>query len=191
MRLFVALELPDAWRNAALAVRTALEAALDVESSSALRWVRPDLLHVTVRFLGEFPDAEVNRLQAALDRHIEAVDLALSLGEVGRFGSPQRTQVVWLGVAGDSATLRSLAERVDRACLEAGAPPEARAFQPHLTLARVRERTSSEARRAIAAAVDALEPPAPMAFRAHDVALVRSTLGGGAPRYETLSRHGR
>ena len=189
MRLFVALELPDAWRDAAVEVRAALEATLDVASSRALRWVRPDLLHVTLRFLGEFPDADLDRLQRALDRHVEAFDLALSLGEVGRFGAPQRTQVVWLGVGGDVAGLRSLAERVDRACLEAGAPFEARSFQPHLTLARVRERASPDARRAIAAAVDALDLPGGLQFRAHQVALVHSTLGGAAPRYNVKSRH--
>jgi 2'-5' RNA ligase len=190
VRLFVVLELPHAWREAAVEVRSALDGTLGVEPSSALRWVQPGLLHVTLRFLGEFPDTEVARLQDTLDRHVGGFDLGLGLGAVGRFGPWQRTQVVWLGVDGDVAGLRALAERVERACLEAGAAAEARAFQPHITLARVRERTSPEARRAIAAAVDALEAPAPSALRAREVALVRSTLGGAAPRYDVLSRHG-
>jgi RNA 2',3'-cyclic 3'-phosphodiesterase len=190
VRLFGALELPDAWRDVAIDVRSALDAALEFEQSSVLRWVRPDLLHVTLRFLGELPDPELEGLQEALARHIEPFDLALALDRVGHFGSRQRPQVVWLGIGGNVAGLRALADRVDRACVEAGAPSDARAFQPHITLARIRDRTSTEARRTIAAAVDGLESPPPAPFRAHEVALVRSTLGGATPRYDVLSRHG-
>lgn len=190
MRLFVALELPDAWRDAALALRSALEARLDSEAVRALRWVQPELMHLTLRFLGEFPDAEVDGLAATLDRYLEAFELELSLAGVERFGPPHRTQVLWLGVGGDLEGLRTLAGSVERVCVEAGAAPEPRAFRPHITLARVRERTSAELRRAVAQAAEALAPAAPTAFRVYEVALVRSILGGGAPRYEVLSRHG-
>jgi 2'-5' RNA ligase len=190
VRLFVALELPDTWREAAIEVRAALEGMLDPATSAALRWVQPELLHLTLRFLGEFPDSEVGRLQEALDRHVEVFSLDLSLAGVGRFGAAQRLRVLWLGVEGDLAGLRTLAAQVERACVEAGATPEARPPQPHITLARVRERAPVEARRAIDAAWAALEAPARVAFRAHEVVLVRSILGGRAPRYEVLSRHG-
>lgn len=121
MRFFVALELPEDWRTAAVEVRAALEARLGEESARALRGVDPKLLRLTLRFLGEFPDAAVPRLQAELDRALDSVDLNLAIGGVGGFGGRNRIQVVWLGVAGDLAGLRTLADRVDHACIEAGA----------------------------------------------------------------------
>jgi RNA 2',3'-cyclic 3'-phosphodiesterase len=191
MRLFVALELPDTWRAAALEVRAVLESALDDSSARALRWVDPALLHLTLRFLGEFPDTEVPRLQAALDA-IDPFDLELALAGAGGFGGRNRLQVVWLRAASARSPARSPAARVECACSEAGARPEARAFRPHVTLARVRERAPADARRALAAAIEALPPASePRAFRAREVALVRSYLGEGPTRYEVLSRHPR
>jgi RNA 2',3'-cyclic 3'-phosphodiesterase len=190
MRLFVALGLPADWRAAAVEVRRALESSLDTEAARALRWVDPALLHLTLRFLGEFPDTEVPTLQAALQRTINDIDLELSLAEVGGFGGRNRLQVIWLGLAGDVEGLRTLAEQVDRACVEVGAPPEARGFQPHVTIARVRERTAPDIRRTLAATLEGLAPPAaPLAFRPREIALVRSHLGNGPPRYQVLSRH--
>jgi 2'-5' RNA ligase len=189
VRLFVALELPDAWRDVAIELRATLDGVLDAESARALRWVQPDLLHLTLRFLGEFPETNLDRLRAALDRHVPPAGLDLSLAGAGRFGTPRRMQAVWLGVDGDRGGLEALAARVEQACVDAGVAPDARAFQPHITLARVRERTSPETRTRVAAAVDTLPAPEPSPFHVREVALVRSTLGNGAPRYDVLSNH--
>ena len=188
MRLFVALELTETWRAAALALRRDLERDLDEETRRALRWVEPELLHLTLRFLGEFADAEVDRLRAALDAHVHSVPLALTAHEVGTFGSGRRTRTVWFGVTGELERLAALATEVERAVVEAGAAPEERAFSPHITLARVRDRVSDRAREQIAAVAHLLPAPA-LEVRAEDVALVRSRLGSGPPRYEVVSRH--
>ena len=71
----------------------------------------------------------------------------------------------------------------------AGLPPERRELRPHVTLARVRQRASASQRRAIAAAVAALDTPPQHAHRASEVVLVRSHLGAGQPRYEVLGRY--
>ncbi len=189
MRLFVAIELPEEWRAAALVLRRNLERGLDEEAARALRWVDPDLLHLTLRFLGEFPDVDLARLQAALDG-VDGVPLRLTTHEVGTFGAPRRTRTLWLGVAGDLDRLTALAAEVERAAVEAGAAAERRAFSPHITLARVRERASDHEREQVARAARAQIAP-PLEVHAADVALVRSHLGAGPPRYEVLSRHPR
>ncbi len=190
MRLFVAIELSGSWRDAAAAVRAQLESRLDPEARSSLRWVQPELLHLTLRFLGEFPDDAVGALQLAIDREVPSVDLALTTAGAGAYGG-RRARVVWLGVDGDLGGLQALASAVERACVAAGAKPEARPFSPHITLARVRERASLDARGAVAAAVGGLAPPTREEMLVRGVALVRSTLGAGPPRYEVLSRHPR
>ena len=186
MRLFVALETPGEWREAARAARRAFERELD----APMRWIDPALLHLTVRFLGEVDEERLPPLQRALSERVPPVDVTLRLDGAGAFGPPTRTTAAWLGVGGDGDELRALAERVEAAVVAAGLPPEGRAFSPHLTVARVARRASREQRQAIAEAVARLPAPPPAPFRARSVTLMRSHLGSAGPRYEALSRHG-
>ncbi|MDP6607269.1 MAG: RNA 2',3'-cyclic phosphodiesterase [Dehalococcoidia bacterium] len=200
MRLFVAVELPELWREDARAARGALERNLTSTAPAApavterLRWVDPALMHLTLRFTGEVDYGLLGPLQAALDRCGD-VDVELSLGAAGTFGPASRTQVVWLEVEG-GPPLAGLAADVEAAVASTGIAADGRAFRAHITLARVHRRASKEERRAIAAAVRALDPPAvwrrpvAQAFRARSIALVRSHLAATGPRYEVLSRHG-
>jgi 2'-5' RNA ligase len=188
VRLFVAIELTETWREAAVATRHALEDALDAHAARALRWVDPELLHLTLRFLGEYPDDEVGRLRSALAAEVRDVDLELTLSGAGTFGPPARTSTVWLGLDGNLEGLAALVAAVERAVVDAGAGPDDRPFAAHVTIARVRERAGGSERRAVARAVAEIEAPR-VTLRARQVALVRSFLGNGAPRYEVLARY--
>ncbi len=185
VRLFISVELSEAWRDAARAARAALERQVE----APLRWVDPRLMHLTLRFLGEVPEEEVSRLRNALDG-VPPVDVQLALKEAGTFGPASRTAVVWLAIGGDGDGLRALADRVEAAVVSIDFEPEQRPFRPHVTLARVDRRASGGRRRTVAEAVERLPAPSPSPFTAHAVALVRSHLGRGGPRYEVLSRHG-
>lgn len=192
MRLFIALDISADWREAAVSAIAAIAPA----APGALRPVDPSLMHLTLRFLGEVDEPIVPALQAALDREVPPVDVTLSLGAAGTFGPPARTTVAWLGVGGDTDGLAALAalaartERAERAVIASALPPDGRPLRPHLTLARVARGASTGARRAIAEAVAGLPAPRPAPFRAREIALVRSHLGGPRPRYEVLSHHG-
>ncbi len=193
MRLFVAIEVPDGWRAVVSEARAGLDAALDRETAARLRWVEPESMHLTLRFIGEVDRAQAGLLSAALDA-VGAVDLRLSLGEAGTFGSPARTQVVWLAVGDDEDGLLALADRVEQAVAGCGLATDDRAsrrrLRAHLTLARIQRRATRDQRVAIAGAVTALDTPAPPSLRAKSIVLVRSHLGSGPVRYELLSRHG-
>ena len=184
MRLFLAIELTEAWRRAA----EAATAALAAEHARSLRVVRPELLHLTVRFLGEVDEARVEPLQAVLAEQVPPMEVALALGAAGTFGPAARTGAVWLGVDGDLDRLRALATRVEAALADAGLPDERREPRPHLTLARVRRQAGAGERRAIAALVRGLATPEAAPFVARELVLVRSRLGADGPRYEPLAR---
>jgi RNA 2',3'-cyclic 3'-phosphodiesterase len=186
MRLFLAIEVPAEWREAARATTDAIAAA----SGVGLRRVDPAHMHLTLRFLGEVAEERLPLLHGALARRAPPVDFELSLGAAGTFGPPARTSVVWLGLGGDRQALHALVVRIEAAVNEAGLAPSEEAFTPHLTLARVGRASSPVGRRAIAEAVRAVAAPAPLSFRAHEVVLVRSHLGGGPPRYEVIGRFG-
>ena len=188
MRLFLAIELPDPWLREAARALDALAAALG-DDADVLRPVALDRMHLTVRFLGEVEEEVVPALDEALRASVPPVGVDLELTAPGTFGSAARTSVVWLGLGGDLDALRALGGRAESAVEAAGLPRERRELRPHITLARVRQRAAAAQRRALAAAVGALDAPAPHLHRAVEVVLVRSHLGAGQPRYEVLGRY--
>lgn len=184
MRLFVAVEVPDAWRSVASAATEVIARASNV----SMRLVHPSLMHITLRFLGEVPEERLGDLLAALAHRLPPVGVSLSLGAPSTFGPPTRTQVVWLGVRGDIDGLRALVRRTDLALADARVEVADHRFAPHLTLARLDRTATAEERRLVAELVGAMPPPEPFAFRVRSVSLVRSTLGGPRPVYDTIER---
>ena len=131
MRLFVALNLPSPVRQALWqAVEPVRERGLPV------KWVRPDGIHVTLKFLGDVSDERAADVRAALGRAARgARPLPLALGEFGVFPDFQRPRVVWAGITADSG-LEILQHRVEQEFEPLGFPTEARPFRPHVTLGR-------------------------------------------------------
>ena len=130
MRLFIAIEIPPEIRATFAALLKEFRAV-----APQVKWVRPENLHVTLKFLGEAETAKLSALQNALSAIRSHQPVNLEFRGLGFFPSEQRPRVLWMGIAG-SQELESLAAGVDRALYKIGIPPEQRAFQPHLTLAR-------------------------------------------------------
>lgn len=136
MRLFVALNLPNAVREAAW------EAAAPLRARDwPVKWVRPEGIHLTLKFLGQVSPEQEERLRSALARAAapEGADaeraLTLVLRGFGAFPDARRPRVFWLGVEAEPA-LELLQHRVEREFAPEGFPTEARAFRPHVTLGR-------------------------------------------------------
>lgn len=130
MRLFVAIDIPQAVRSAL----GELIARLRMDSRGA-KWVRPEAMHVTLKFIGEVEAEQVGEIRAAL-RAVhsgEAVDM--NFHGLGFFPNERRPRVLWCGIAA-SPNLAKLAADVDGALKPLGIPVESRDFVPHLTLAR-------------------------------------------------------
>lgn len=184
MRLFVALEIPDAWRELARNISMLVTQSTLVP----MRPVDPALMHITLRFLGEVESSRVDELRESLAAHVAPIEVALRLGSPSTFGPPPRTSVVSLRVEGDLDALLALVHRVELAVRLVGLPPREGRFSPHLTLGRLGREVSAEERRTVAETVRALPPPPPLAYVAREVILVRSILGGRQPMYEVIDR---
>lgn len=186
LRLFVAVELPEEMRRA---VTDQMEALRGRIKSQALRWVRPEGVHITLSFLGSVPKGRVPAIVDALHeaiRDVRPFELA-PLG-VGSFGGRARMRVVWLGVGGHEEALAALAKRVQEALEPLGFQPEARAFNAHLTLARVREDAPREERERIHDIITRVEAPDGGRCRVEHISLMRSTLRPGGAVYDALER---
>lgn len=125
MRLFVGLGLPEG-----LAERLAiLEAGLP-----GARWVAPENMHLTLRFVGEVTRAAAEDIDEML-AGVAAPGVDLHLQGVGTFGEGPKTRAVWVGLV-PSEPLNFLQAKVESAVVRGGQPPEGRKFAPHITLAR-------------------------------------------------------
>lgn len=137
MRAFVAIELNDVARSAAT---TWSERLRENTAPGALALVRPESLHLTLKFLGNVLDDDAPALSGAIEsavRDLPAFDL--SLVGLGAFPSAQRVRVIWIGAGEGSAQCRELAARIESALVSVGCAPSDKAFSPHLTLARVKQ----------------------------------------------------
>jgi RNA 2',3'-cyclic 3'-phosphodiesterase len=98
------------------------------------RWVRPESLHITLKFIGEQSPQQVEAITERL-RRVECGAFEIRTGGYGFFPTAKAPRVFWIGIQAGSQ-LAKLAERIDMATAELGIPREDRAFSPHLTLAR-------------------------------------------------------
>lgn len=183
LRVFCAVELPDAVRDSAAAHAARLRRDFPAARAS---WARPASLHITLKFLGEVESARVRELSGAAGAAAEGLgSFTLSVEEAGTFPPRGAARVLWLGVRDESGNLARLQRRLEEACEAAGFPREPRAFKPHLTLARLRApkdaHALSEAHRRTAFG--------PHAFHVSALVVMRSELGPGGSRYTPLSRH--
>lgn len=185
LRLFVAVELPWEVRRA---VVDTVESLKRLVGENALRWVRPDGIHLTLRFLGATPEARVAEIARALaDAVHDAPPFPLAPLGVGSFGGRGRLRTVWIGVGGDAGALADLAERVEAALEPLGYPREDRSFSAHLTLARVRDETPPQERARIHDLLMVFEPTLSPPFTVDHVSLMQSTLGPGGSVYRQLA----
>lgn len=142
------------------------------------RWSVTENLHLTVRFIGTVDRAVVEAIAHRLDGAAGPA-IQVALGEVGTFKRSRLARVLWLGLKSGAEELSALAGRVEAECRAAGLAPEARAFQPHLTLARARSRDG--ARQPDLPAIPTLAP-----WRADELILYWSHLGKNGAVHEPI-----
>ena len=175
MRLVIAVPLPQELTDRVAAL---LPLALP-----AIRPVKPELMHVTLAFLGWTPDEQLDRvIEAALAAARDEPAFDLAFAGAGRFPEKGKPRVVWLGIGEGREPLGRLAGRVQDELRARELAFDDRAFAPHLTLARVHPEATGPEGRTVAAAVDALVVP-PLRTRVDRVAVIESVLSRQGPRY--------
>jgi len=132
-RIFIALPV-DA------AVRRTIAGAIPKEDG-AVRWVKEHQYHITLKFLGEISEHELQQTCAAVEQVGRAwtEPLHLAVRGVGAFPNTARARVVWVGITGDVGPLLRLQRSVEQALVGAGFPAERRPFTPHVTVGRLRD----------------------------------------------------
>jgi 2'-5' RNA ligase len=185
IRAFVAVELSPEVTG----VLQGLVQALRQEGLPSLRLVRPEGVHLTLKFLGEVPALLTEKIAVALDQAVTGVSpFQTQLHGLGGFPSLEAPRVLWVGLGDDLAPLQSLFRAVEGALRPLGLPAEERPFTPHLTLARLRDGTPPQERRRAGEALRRLAGQEQAPLRVEGVSLMRSVLRPEGAVYTRLHR---
>lgn len=182
LRAFIAVELGEALRRALGEVQAQVRAAVDLP----VRWVEPEKAHLTLKFLGDIDEGQVEAIVSAMaDIASQAQPMTVALGDVGGFPTLARPRVLWVGLRGDVGPLTDLQQALERRMESLGFAAEGRPFAPHLTLGRVRGGDRSRhLEEAAGLAADA--PTAEAVQRVDRISLMQSTLRAQGPEYRSL-----
>lgn len=177
LRIFLAVDPDAATRHAASEISRACQQSFD---SDAIRWVREETYHVTLRFLGDTERGRIEALTDCVREQTAALQpFRMQLGGVRPFPSKRRPIAIVLDVD-PLERFEELAEAVERGVVAAGFDPNPRRFQPHLTLGRVRGKGFS--------GVTASVTPTGQSCDVNEVVLFRSDLHPSGARYTPIER---
>lgn len=177
MRLFVAIEIPKEIRAAIALLLSEFRAI-----SPQTKWVRPDNLHLTLKFLGETDAAKLSEVQSTLNSIHSAEPVTMDVRGVGFFPNAKRPRIFWTGLQ-VSSNLREIATEIDGAIHRLGLELESRPFTPHLTLARFNGASISTALQS-AIAENAFRNLG--SFSTHQFQLIESKLKSTGAEYTAL-----
>ncbi len=134
LRTFIALSVPKQVATVQGMLQTTLEA-----KRKAVRWVKPNAIHLTLKFNGTTPPDIVPAMNDALKTAVQGIEpIDLNIRDTGCFPSVDRPRVLWLGIGGEVEKLKNLASRIHAAMAEHGYPDESENFHPHITMARIK-----------------------------------------------------
>ncbi len=180
VRSFVAIDLPADLRSRLGALEQDLDRRIP---SGAVRWVRPEGIHLTLMFLGDVSPGDLAPIRDLLAYSASHAGVfRVTVGGLGCFPNARRPRVVWVGVQNPVGELRRLQAEVEGGLVRLGYPSDGRPFSPHLTLGRVRPEAGNAAE-AVGQAVEASQPPSLADIPVQAVCLFRSELRPGGAVY--------
>lgn len=175
MRSFISVEIPgDIKKDIGNYIAEISDAFEDV------KWVNPENLHLTIKFLGNIRKSDVPSLRDCVAGAAKEFDpFSLTMSHLGFFPDSKHPRVVWIGVDGGLDSLLDVFQYMENCLEEIGFDREARTFSPHLTIGRARRNSTIE----VPAGVREFEP---VTFEVEKLALMKSTLTPQGPIYESM-----
>lgn len=196
LRTFIAIQLDEKLRTGLGQVQDLLQMEV---SPRSIRWVRPEGIHLTLKFLGDTTMTQVDKVQAALAQAAAQVQpFTFTVGGLGCFPNTRQPRVVWVALQEPTGALARLRDAVEAHVAPLGFPTEKRPFHPHLTLGRVQRGASKAEVRAVGDVLAAQSPFASQNASANlacsvgemsapSVSYIRSDLRPAGAVYTTLA----
>ena len=185
LRVFIALKPPSGWDEKLSELQRDLKMKF---GSSQFRWVKPEQIHITLRFFGWLTAVQIEELKRIVPTVTGAnPHFTLKCSGLGCFPNARRPRVFWAGLAGDLTEAGALQTSITKATGHLGERPEDRPFKPHLTLARIKEAERhqiADLEHAISRGFQIDEP-----WRLDDFLLMQSHLSPQGSEYETMETY--
>lgn len=156
IRCFIAIELSQEIRHALEQIENELQKNIhgvnpirsksskttvppSAQTSNGVKWVKPDNIHLTLKFLGHIEKETIEKIKKIMDEIVAGTQpFKIRLSSAGAFPSPGRPRVIWIGIDEGNRACSQLANMIEERVASLGIEKESRAFHPHLTLARVK-----------------------------------------------------
>lgn len=183
MRLFIAVDFPSEVLNKIDEITAFFKSQL---AGKHLKWVSTDNLHLTIKFIGDFPDENLDPLKEQLTNTLaNQAEFSISIQGLGIFPHPKNPRVVWLGIDG-SEPLVEIHNNLELNLKPLGIPTENRGYDPHLTIARVKRQTDTETAKLIGATFSQFKVGSLGTATIDKVCLYQSKLTPKGPVYTPL-----
>lgn len=163
----------------------AIQTGLD-RGFHGVSWVKPESIHLTLKFLGETDDGKVQAVAIELEKAARGIGpFNLELEGVGAFPNGRAPRVIWAGIK-ENPELARLQQNVEKSLTAIGFEPEDRPFTPHLTLCRIK---SAEDGRALGKLLSEARPEAKAAFAVSSFAFIKSVLKPSGAEYTPIREY--
>lgn len=178
IRTFVAVRIPDGIRDRIAKLQAELR-----KHGADVKWVRPESIHMTLKFLGDVEETRMEEIGEAVEKAVERIHpFTVSVNGTGTFPNDQRPRVLWVGVDQGNEELVDMAKKIEDSLSVLGFKKEGRRYSAHLTMGRVRSP------RRIGETVDAIHALgfSGGAFRIEEVCVMKSDLKSTGAVYTAL-----
>jgi 2'-5' RNA ligase len=178
-RLFFAVELSQEIQAGVRRIQQDLR-----QQTTGVRWVRPEGIHLTLRFLGEVAPERIEDIWSRVASGVQTID-PFTIGVRGCWGFPiaKKPRVIWIGIQDPNGSLKAMQAKVETGVVEFGFPREERGYNPHLTLGRLHP---GKGQGMIAQAIEATRAADLGEMEVREVCLFRSQLKPTGAEYTKL-----
>jgi 2'-5' RNA ligase len=140
LRTFIAIEIPE---NITSGIRELQQSLIDYGVD--IRWIRPENIHLTLKFLGDVKAADIDRISGTISKTADGVaSISLKAKGIGIFPGIKRPRVLWIGLKGQLELLMKLQKSLDENLRDIGFPLEKRPFNGHLTIGRIKAKADTK-----------------------------------------------
>ncbi len=182
MRAFIAISLPQEMKDLLSDIQHELK-----KSKADVKWVKPDNIHLTLKFLGEISETQSPEISKVIENIANETNaFTLSLSSIGTFPPAQAPRIIWVGLNKGDKETKELANRLEKSLKDLGFPPQEREFASHITIARVKSALNlGKLNESLAITRQKLEAKTQECL-VKNLGFFRSSLTSEGPIYETL-----
>ena len=180
IRAFIAIELNKKIQDELAKIQNEIKA-----SGALVKWVKPENIHLTLKFLGNIDTDLITKIKDILnDLSSKHEVFTMKLNKVGAFPKPRNPRIIWVGQEDGQVKIKSIAEELEENLSKIGIPKEEKPFHSHVTLGRVKSPLN---RFKLAEALTSKEKIPELSFAVDRIVLFKSTLTSQGPIYEAIA----